>query len=132
MLLPKFQFFPWDLSKHWSEVVVCSIPTIGIHRVSEWIWIKILLPSKRLLQHERGPHRGAKNHVWKSSKTGRNNKIFQKCFGIAMQPIFLTTKLGGSVNKNWSFREKNHFLFSGQVKKMSLSRCAKNGPEIQF
>ena len=28
--------------------------------------------------------------------------------------------------------EKNHFLFSSQVKKMSLNQIAKNGPKSQF
>ena len=63
---------------------------------------------------------------------GRNNKIFQKRFGVILQPIFLTTKLACSVNKKWPFCEKNHFLFSGQVKKISLSHNAKNGPKTQF
>ena len=36
------------------------------------------------------------------------------------------------VNKKWLFCEKNHFLFSDQVKKMSLGQSGKNGPKTQF
>ena len=37
-----------------------------------------------------------------------------------------------SVNKKWLFCKENHFLFSDQVKKMSLGQSGKNGPKTQF
>ena len=72
------------------------------------------------------------NHESKSPTVGRSNKIFQSSFGIVLQPIFLATKKGYSENEKWYFSQKNYFLFSGQVKKMSLSWIAKNWPETQF
>ena len=73
-----------------------------------------------------------KNHVWKSSTSDRNNKIFQKQFGVELQPIFPTTKLDRSVNEKWSFCEKNHFLFSGQVKKSHWAILPKMGHKLNF
>ena len=49
-----------------------------------------------------------------------------------MQHMFLPTKTGCSENQKSLFCEKNHFLFSGQVQKMSLSHIAKNVPKTQF
>ena len=46
--------------------------------------------------------------------------------------MFLPTKTGCSENQKSLFCEKNHFLFSGQVQKMSLSHIAKNVPKTQF
>ena len=72
------------------------------------------------------------NHESKSPTVGRSNKISQSSFGIVPQPIFLATKKGYSENEKWYFSQKNHFLFSGHVKKMSLSQFAKNEPKTQF
>ena len=49
-----------------------------------------------------------------------------------MQPLFSVIKKGCSLNKKWLFCEKNHFLFSDQVKKMSLDQSGKNRPKTQF
>ena len=38
-------------------------------------------------------------HVLKSPTSGRNNKMYQKHFGLLMQPPFLPTEMAPSVNK---------------------------------
>ena len=63
--LVKVRFITFSLLKDtWLQVQITG------HRVSEWIWIKGLVPSKRLLQHERGPHTGTKKPSFKMFHPG--------------------------------------------------------------
>ena len=125
-IIPKsnkiFQNFPKiyeniHCSKYLWKLVYRNLTLlIAYHSALEWIWIKGPVPSKRLLQHQRVPHRGTKKHVLKSSTSGRNNKIFQSSFGLVMQPIFLAIKKGCSVNKKWLFWEKITSCFLAKSK----------------
>ena len=120
-------FFQKDKYQKYASVLILHIS--AFHSVSEWILIKSLDQSQRLSQGE-GVQ---KNHEWKSPMVGRSNKIFQIDFGVLLKHIFPATESTFSVNKKWFICEKNHFLFSGQVKKMSLSQTAKkNGPKTQL
>ena len=60
------------------------------------------------------------------------NKIFQNRFGVVLQLIFLSTKIGCTINKKWCLWNYNYLLFSGQVWKMWLGHIAKYGPKTHF
>ena len=121
------QFIFWKVvSNLVNPILLLKQP---LHSALEWIFLS---RARDYYSIKGDPVEVQKKHVLKSSTLGRSNKIFQSSFGVVLQPIFPVTKKRCSLNKKWSFCEKNHFLFSGQVKKMSLSQIAKNGPKTKL